>query len=102
MTIAGEPAAIQTDSLGNALGGLRLPEVEVPTARYSFNGKPTDFSGRKEPFSPEKLKALYPTHEAYVDKVRAAALAARKAGVLPQYRVDQYIEVAQAAAIPPR
>src|SRR5258708_4234723 len=70
--------SIVRDSLGNALGGLRTPFVDVPTATYT----PTDtvahktvFSGfcilygYKTPFSHATLKSLYRNHGQYVARV---------------------------------
>lgn len=67
--------AIARDSFGNALGGVRTPFVDVPTATYA----PTDtvahataFSGfcilygYNSPFSRATLKSLYKNHGQYV------------------------------------
>jgi hypothetical protein len=67
--------SIVRDSFGNALGGVRTPFVDVPTATYT----PTDtvahtsvFSGfcilygYKTPFSHATLKSLYRNHGQYV------------------------------------
>jgi hypothetical protein len=67
--------AIVRDSFGNALGGLRTPFVDVPTASYT----PTDtvahttaFSGfcilygYNTPFSQTTLESLYQNHGQYV------------------------------------
>jgi len=70
--------SIARDSFGNALGGLRTPFVDVPTATYT----PTDtvshttaFSGfcvlygYNTPFSQTTLDSLYRNHGQYVDRV---------------------------------
>lgn len=88
------------DRYGNALGGVRLPELEVPTARYVVNALFTGLVGYKIPFSEAKLKALYPTHQDYVEKVTAAARAAEQAGIILPYRAEEYIREAEAAPIP--
>jgi Alpha/beta hydrolase domain len=72
------PAMIIRDAFGNALGGVRTPFVDVPTATYS----PTDtvahttlFSGfcvlygYNIPFSQSTLRSLYPNHGDYVAAV---------------------------------
>jgi hypothetical protein len=87
------------DDHGNAVGGVRLPELEVPIAQYIGNPM-LALAGFTIPFSPEKLKRLYPTHDDYVAKVKAAAEAARDAGVILQRTVDDYIKRAEAAPIP--
>jgi hypothetical protein len=67
-------ASFDTDADGNAKGGVRTPAVDVPTARWI--GSKTGpfvclFQGYKYPFGRDRLTALYPTHAAYVAKVRA-------------------------------
>ncbi|MDR0876545.1 MAG: hypothetical protein LBN21_00715, partial [Treponema sp.] len=87
------------DKDGNVIGGVRLPELEVPIAQYVGNPL-IALAGFTIPFSPEKIKRLYPTHDDYVAKVKAAAEAARDAGVILQRTVDDYVKRAQAAPIP--
>jgi hypothetical protein len=79
-------AAIARDAHGNALGGLRLPHVDVPVARYS--GEAVDacspLSGLTEFFDVATLAALYASQQAYEDQLRAATDAAVAAGfILP-------------------
>ena len=88
------------DAYGNALGGVRLPELEVPTAQYFANTLITGLVGYKIPFTETELKELYPTHQDYVDKVTEAAIAAKEAGIILPYRVEEYIREAKAAPIP--
>lgn len=88
------------DEYGNVLGGVRLPELEVPTARYFANTMITGLIGYKIPFTEAELKALYPTHQDYVDQVTAAATAAAEAGIILPYRAQEYIREAEAAPIP--
>ena len=67
------------DQFGNPKGGVRTTAVDVPTAEYHLchTGKVTNidpagvsFSTAYEvPFTAERLKALYPTPQDYVDKV---------------------------------
>jgi hypothetical protein len=87
------------DQYGNGVGGIRLPEVEVPIAQY-IAGAGYPLGGYTLPFTSERLKSLYPTHEEYVEKVEIAAIAARESGVILQSQVDDYIKAAQAAPIP--
>jgi hypothetical protein len=76
------------DEHGNARGGVRMPELDVPTGTYAF-GKPagpinwTSYEWR--PLGREALRELYPTHRDYVRATVAAAAAAAKSGyLLPQ------------------
>ena len=63
---------IKRDAFGNAIGGIRTAEIEVPVAKEA--GDTCGNSGTHVPFSAETINALYPTHGDYVTKVRAAAL----------------------------
>jgi hypothetical protein len=102
ITVSGNPPAIDRDGHGIAKGGVRLPDVEAPigcNTGYNAGAGLEALVGSTQPFSPERLKGLYQSHEAYVTKVTAAAKVARKAGViLPQAESD-YIEKAKASAI---
>ena len=63
------------DGYGNAAGGVRMPVVEVPTARW-VGAKSGPFvclfEGYKRPFGSAELRRLYPSHQAYVAKVAAS------------------------------
>jgi hypothetical protein len=87
------------DEYGNVHGGLRLPEMTVPTATYDvsiFGG----LLGKTTPFDHDRLAQLYPTHEDYVAAVTEAAKQAEKDGITLPYRVQYYIDEARAADIP--
>ena len=75
---------MQRDALGNALGGLRLPQIDAPTARYDGIGVPDAcrLQGSAVPLSAETLRTLYPDHGAYLSRFGQAADRAVAAGVL--------------------
>ncbi len=92
---------IQRDGHGNAVGGVRLPAIEVPLAEYQgsnkFAGQGANFCfllGSESPFSQEKLKALYPTPLVYRERVAAAAASARQLGVLEPEDAQEIIDAA--------
>src|SRR5207237_5152445 len=62
------------DQYGNALGGIRLPPIDVPVARYVSTI--CELGGITVPFPDPQLHMLYPTHAAYygqmVDRTNAA------------------------------
>ncbi|UKZ75693.1 hypothetical protein TrVFT333_003385 [Trichoderma virens FT-333] len=87
------------DSNGNAEGGIRLPELVVPIASYT--GLTPFLFGTTTNFTAAKLDSLYPTQKDYVDNVTSAAQTSLQQGVILQYRVDQYIEAAKSANVPP-
>jgi hypothetical protein len=73
------------DQFGNALGGIRLPELEAPTATIVGLANPAlptspplfqafcRLFGRTVEFSDAQIAQLWPTHEAYVNAFSAAA-----------------------------
>lgn len=65
---------IARDELGIAKGGVRSPYVDLPTVRYIASA-PADrdsffraLIGLQEPFSAEKLRRLYGSREAYLER----------------------------------
>jgi hypothetical protein len=76
---------LKRNSLGIALGGLRLPEVEVPVvldlAENSAHANPNPYPfsafctlfGQHQNFSEETLNKLYGNYAEYVEKVELAA-----------------------------
>lgn len=78
---------IARDGDGNALGGVRTPWIDVPTAAYqgSLGLGVLTLVGRKTPFSPEKLRALYPSHADYLAKLEASVASSVQARwILPE------------------
>jgi hypothetical protein len=102
---------IQRDSNGNALGGLRLPEIDVPFAKYGIdNGTTgsTEFldlfacitSGSTEMFSATKLSSLYSSRTDYYTKYKAAADRALAAGYILPADHAKALQQASVAPIP--
>ncbi len=98
-----DPHAFLHDSNGNALGGIRSPQVAAPVAKLSGVGQPgaapvhtragantkavsgqalCGIFGTTVPFSAAKLTKLYPTHAAFVKKWDEATAAEVKQGYL--------------------
>jgi hypothetical protein len=64
--------AIARDENGNALGGIRLAQIAVPTATdtgENSGGQYCNILGSHAPFDDAKLARLYPSHAAYVAAV---------------------------------
>lgn len=111
-------APFETDARGiafdenmNSKGGVRLPDIDAPIKSFTNNNgpaNPTDLlsllgcglAGSAVPFTPEKLKQLYPTHDDYVQKYTAAADKALMGGYLLKADYDEMVEAARAAPIP--
>ena len=62
----GPAGAIEIDSNGNAIGGVRTTSVDVPVAAYHTC---VMLSGYKVPFASERLAELYESPEDYVSRV---------------------------------
>ena len=96
------PDFFQKDTHGNTLGGVRCPQMDVPTAVYLSNTYNEDGSvrfggnGFEVPFSSEQLRALYGTPENY--RIRYAGQVQRsvKAGWLFPEDAQLLIEQAEA------
>jgi Alpha/beta hydrolase domain len=83
---------VARDSFGNGIGGIRLPQLQVPTATLTGTGnRAADTNpvsgfcflfGTTTPFSAATLAQLYPTHAAYVREFTAAADSLARQGFL--------------------
>jgi hypothetical protein len=98
---------LMKDEHGNALGGVRSPDVDVPIRTLSGDPSPSAAGsfwcflfGSTTPFTPDKLMTLYPTHDDYVSKVKDAALQAKQSGFLLEPEAQGFIEEAEKAAVP--
>lgn len=93
-----EPFAFVRDADGNARGGLRMPYLEVPVATYDGTG--CLLLGTSTPFSAPKLRALYPTHDDYVEQLTAATRRAVDARFMTRRDGIDLVDRACASAIP--
>ncbi|MGH6646838.1 alpha/beta hydrolase domain-containing protein [Aquabacterium sp.] len=103
--------SIKKDADGNALGGLRLPDLDAPIAKYGVSNSTTGSlafldifacvaGGSTTPFTAAKLNSLYPTHDDYVRKYKAAADSAVAKGHILAVDRDAVVLKASQAAIP--
>lgn len=84
---------VARDANGNALGGIRIPELEVPTGTYlPYNSGfgPCVFAPTYLEFSQEVLDMLYPNHGTYVSPFINAVNKLRKAGYLLPADAEAY------------
>jgi len=109
-----------TDADGNEIAGVRFPDVAVPLATYTgygfraagFAGPDLcDAFGQAIPFQASRAareaagdprpsrEERYPTHQGYVDQVRAAAEALQHDRFLLQEDVDRFVQAAQGSSI---
>jgi hypothetical protein len=100
---AGKP---MKDDLGNVLGGVRTPAVDVPISVLSGDPESGNSNilcslfGHTTPFTAKQLADLYPTHDDYVTKVKASAQKTREAKFILEAEEQAMISEAEAAAVP--
>jgi hypothetical protein len=95
------------DEHGNALGGVRSPDVDVPIKTLSGDPPASNSGsfwcflfGTTTPFTPDMLKSLYPTHDDYVAKVMDSASKIREGGFILEPEAQGFVSDAQAAHVP--
>jgi hypothetical protein len=96
------PTVVARDSLGLALGGIRLAEIAVPTAYNSgFNTGPGACNrwGYYIPFDIPMLDQLYPSHNAYVKQVRTVTHDNLKNGFILSVDADATSSAADASSV---
>jgi hypothetical protein len=97
-TEAGEPIR---DEHGNAVGGLRLPEIQVPIAAYTGLYAPgPDATDAITPFDRGLLRRLYPTHGDYARRFEAAAADLVDGGFLLPEDADKLVAAALVRDVP--
>ncbi len=103
LEVAPAPPRIVRDSHGNALGGIRTPQVDVPIAALSGEGQSGSILcllfGTTKPFDAATLAALYPDHSAYVSAFDASTDQAASAGFILQPDAQLMKEAATASDV---
>ena len=99
----GPPVVIARDVDGNSsAGGIRLAGIAVPVAVNTGANTGPGFCwlyGSHVEFDPAKLRSLYPTHAAYVAKVREVTEKNLKAGYILRPEADATIAAAEHSSI---
>jgi hypothetical protein len=70
-----DDSAFARDDNGNAIGGIRWPDLEAPLSTHRAEpepGGPPFGLGYSTPFSVERVHSLYPDHAAWFAKYKAA------------------------------
>jgi len=88
--------ALAVDELGNTLGGLRYPPIDVPVARYQSTA--CELGGITIPLTEVELLQRYPNHADYVARMQAATDATVAAGYLLPEDAVELMERAKAAS----
>ncbi|MEE2775756.1 MAG: alpha/beta hydrolase domain-containing protein [Acidobacteriota bacterium] len=91
--------AVQRDDRGNALGGIRLPGIAVPTAEHNGRGRPVQGGSRfaflygyAQDFSADELRKLYKNRDAFLAKYDQALAKSVEAGVVVSEEAPQLRE----------
>jgi hypothetical protein len=94
--------AFTVDSVGNALGGVRSPLVDVPVARY-VGAKTGAFScifeGYRYPLDAQRLRQLYGSGGQYLRRVQASARGLQRQGWLTADDARELIDQAREFAL---
>ena len=107
---AGPRWEIVRDDLGLARGGIRLAAIAAPVARYTGDNvgnvgtttageRNCRLMGSSEPFDAARLASLYPTHDAYVAKVREATEKLLKTGFIVKADADATVRDAEKSSV---
>lgn len=88
------------DEYGNVLGGIRLAEHAVPTARNTGMNSGTSnrfcfLYGSHEPFDQDTLRALYPSKARYVEMVEAVVEGNLAAGYILPFAAERTVREAR-------
>jgi hypothetical protein len=77
---------MERDALGNAVGGIRTPQIDAPIAALSGIGQPQGSPctrlGTTIAFDAATITSLYPDHRSYVGAINRTAKRAIRRGVL--------------------
>ena len=107
-TLTVAPVSYALDANGNARGGVRNPQVDVPIAKLggttnTGSGSLGTFCrlfGTTVPFTAEQLAAAYPTHDEFVADWKRAADQAVKDGYLLPPDAEELVAAAEAVQVP--
>ena len=102
------PVTYALDASGNARGGIRGPQVDVPIAALggtTNTGNPPlgtfcRLFGTTVPFTPEQLSALYPSHDTFVAKWKQSIDRAVSAGFMLKPDAKELENAAKNTKIP--
>lgn len=101
--LSADKTSVVLDPAGNATGGIRTPQVDVPLAKLSGSGQTgTSFCGlfgTTVPFDAAQLAAAYPDHATFVSKWNAAVDSAVASGALLDADAKNLKAVAEVSTI---
>jgi len=86
---------VRLDQHGNAKGELRHPWVDMPLARYSWQGRCAGGAGSREVFESARLRQLHGSPSVYLLRFEAAVRVAEAQRVLLPEHAEEAIEQAK-------
>ena len=100
---SGSPPRIRRDRWGNAVGGVRLPEMAVPTAEYrgiAFGTGLPPLFGASRRFADDELRSLYPSRSHFEERWSMAVHEMVETGTLRPEDARGLLERAHAIDLP--
>ena len=93
------------DADGNALGGVRLPDMEAPLGthgaqNFPLNDRACNLNAAFIAFAKSSIEERYRTHEGYVGRIRAAAQRLVGERFLTEQDAQEIVRAAEAASVP--
>jgi alpha/beta hydrolase family protein len=101
--VSTSPVVLARDAQGNALGGVRTPQVDAPVATLTGINSGSGFCslfGSTTPFTTARLTALYPTHADFVAKWKAALDSAVTKGFILPADQPELLAAATSSTVP--
>jgi len=98
----GTPPTVKRDASGNAIGGIRVPELAVPLGRNiaeMVEAGAAGLMGQFFPFDDDVVKSMYPTQKDFESAFESAANDAVAAGVLRPSDAQEAVTRARATRI---
>jgi hypothetical protein len=97
------PVVLARDAQGNALGGVRSPQVDSPVATLDSRNTGAGFCllfGSTTPLTPQQLVALYPTHSDFVTAWLASLTNAVQGGFILPLDASELYAAAAGSQVP--
>ncbi len=101
--VSTSPVVLARDAQGNALGGVRTPQVDTPVATLTGINSGSGFCtlfGSTTPLTTTQLTALYPTHADFVAKWSSALSDAVAKGFILSADEPELLAAAQSSTVP--
>ncbi len=97
------PVVLVRDAHGNAVGGVRSPQVDTPVATLTGINSGTGFCvlfGNTVPLTTSQLQAIYPSHSAFVAQWTAAVSSALAQGFILPEDASELVAAAAGSTVP--